>query len=349
MNIVIASYGFLPSVGGVSTNVAVLARAFVDLGHNVTVVTLSPGPTAGYGHAVERNPGPLRLFWLYRTADLVILSNLAVKLIYPLLLLRRTVALRHHSESAFGLSSSWFSLDVIRRDVMSRARHFVTSAYIGGKSGLRHFVVTPPFANPLHLTPGISRPPSERSGALFVGRTEPEKGVLWIIDRWQAIKDTLGVDELRIVGKGSLDELLRSRMTEMPGIRHLGALDLGATAREMGRARYLLVPSLWEEPFGAVALEGVAAGALTILTRRGGLPEAAGSLGFYFDPENDATFLEALRSARSTFEGHLTESDRRDAWEADVLAHVDRFRPEINVRRILGAMASPDAPESESQ
>lgn len=340
MKIVIASHGFLPSVGGVSTNVSVLAKAFVEQGHDVTVATLSPGPTEGYSHKVVRKPGPLRLFKLYWQADLIILSNLAIKLIYPLVFLRRNVALRHHSESAFRLSSSWFSVDVIRRDVMSRAKHFMTSAYIGRKSGMQTFEVTPPFANPLHITTDIRRPPQERHYALFVGRTEPEKGVTWLLDRWPMIREILAVDELRVVGKGSLDAAIKQRVDERAdGVKQLGALTRSETAREMGGARYLFVPSLWEEPFGAVALEGVAAGALTIATNRGGLQEAAGKLGFYFDPDDEVSFRETLRAARDVFESHLAGSEARLAWETRAKDHVAQFAPAINVRKIITAMS----------
>jgi len=340
LKVLIAAHGFLPSIGGVSTHVATQAKSFVAKGHSVTIVTLSPGPVDGYGYRVVRNAGPVQLFSLYRNADLIILSNLAVRLFYPLLLLRRPVALQHHSESAFRLSRSWFSMDLIRRDVMSRATHFMTSAYIGRKSGLKRFEITPPYADPHNITPGIARPPAERNRALFVGRTEPEKGLLWLLDRWPIVRKSLGVDELRIVGTGSLDSEIRDRIDRgLTGIEHLGGLDRSATAQEMASCRYLLVPSLWEEPFGAVALEGIAAGALTILSNRGGLPETTGELGFFYEPGDDASFVEALKRARNTFDSHLASSCQRTEWERAVRDHVDRFNPEVDVERIIQAMA----------
>ena len=62
MKVVIAAYTFLPVVGGVSTTIAILARAFADAGNEVTVVTLSDGPTEGYGYEVIRCPGPPAFF-----------------------------------------------------------------------------------------------------------------------------------------------------------------------------------------------------------------------------------------------------------------------------------------------
>lgn len=341
MKIVIATHGFLPSIGGVSTNVSILARGFVAAGHDVSVVALNAGPSEGYGHAVYRQPDPVTLFRLYREADLLILSNLALKLIYPLLFIRRTFALRHHSESAFRLSKSPLSGDALRRAVLSRARHFMTSAYVGRRSGFSRYVVTHPFANPQHITADIINPPGKRAGALYVGRLEPEKGLFWMLDRWPSIREALGLESLRIVGVGSLAEALKQRIAsgQLPGVKYVGGLQRAETAVEMGRAAYILVPSLWEEPFGAVALEGVAAGGITILTDRGGLPETTGDLGVFFDPDSDSSFGDALKRARALFESHLASDAVRAAYDARVSEHVSQFQPATVVAKIIKEMA----------
>jgi glycosyltransferase involved in cell wall biosynthesis len=340
MNIVIAAHGFLPSIGGVSTTEAILARSFVEAGHDVTVTTLTPGPLDGYGHAVLRNPHPAKLFELYRKADVLIVSNLAIKLIYPLWFLRRSFALRHHSESAFHLSPSLLSLDALRRAVLPRAKHFVTSDFIGRKSGYPRYVVTHPFSNPHHITPEVVLPPAARSGALFVGRFELEKGVRWLLERWSTIRETLGVDTLRLVGRGALAAEMEAAAQSgaYPGLQFVGPLQRAETAKEMGRAAYIITPSLWEEPFGAVALEGVAAGAISLVSNRGGLPEAAGPLGIYFDPDDEQGFKEALQSARGRFESHLASPSQRQEYETQVAAHVAEFRPEVVMRKILKEM-----------
>ncbi|MFC5342761.1 glycosyltransferase family 4 protein [Brevundimonas staleyi] len=341
MRIVLATYDFLPSIGGVATTESVLARAFVDQGHEVTVVTLGEGPVEGYPHAVVRRPGPATLFRLYRDAEVLILSNLAIRLIWPLLILRRPFALRHHSESAFRLSRSPVSADLLRRVVLPRARHFMTSDFIGQRSGFEGYAVTPPFANP-HLTPDRVRPPGERSGLLFVGRMEPEKGLLWLLERWAAVREGLGVERLTLVGNGSLRAAVERRIAggALPDVVSLGPLSFEATAVEMGKAAYLVVPSLWGEPFGAVALEGVAAGAIVLRTDRGGLPEATDDLGVTFDPDDEASVGRALVQARDMFESHRAAPEVRSAYERRVADHVARFRPERVVETILKGMAT---------
>ena len=46
----------------------------------------------------------------------------------------------------------------------------------------------------------------------------------------------------------------------------------------------MVIPSIWEEPFGIVALEGIASCDVVISSNRGGLPEAVGSCGYLIDP-----------------------------------------------------------------
>jgi glycosyltransferase involved in cell wall biosynthesis len=49
----------------------------------------------------------------------------------------------------------------------------------------------------------------------------------------------------------------------------------------------LAVPSLWKEPFGIVALEGMACGCVPLVSDGGGLPEAVGKAGCIFKSGND--------------------------------------------------------------
>jgi glycosyltransferase involved in cell wall biosynthesis len=283
----------------------------------------------------------LLLFKLYLKADVLLLSNTAIRLIYPLLVVRRVFGLQHHSESAFGLSGSPLSLDLLRRAVLPRARHFMTSRFIGSKSGYERYVVTHPFCNSQNFVPEVARPVEQRSGALFVGRLEPEKGIRWLLDRWPRVRSRLGVQSLRIVGSGSiareLEEIADSR--SLSDVCFVGPLSGPETAREMGRAAYILVPSLWEEPFGMVALEGVAAGAIAVLSGRGGLPEAAGDLGFYFDPDDEDEFDRALADARQLLETHLTSPALRNSYEDSVREHLAKFRTQRAVDAILSEMS----------
>lgn len=104
---------------------------------------------------------------------------------------------------------------------------------------------------------------------LFVGRLEAYKGVATLIDAMRAHPNT----RLRIVGDGEERTALEALAGDMHNVTFVGFLQGEALWAEYAGARVLVVPSLWYEPFGLVALEAMARGVPTIVSNRGGLPE----------------------------------------------------------------------------
>jgi glycosyltransferase involved in cell wall biosynthesis len=56
----------------------------------------------------------------------------------------------------------------------------------------------------------------------------------------------------------------------------------------------LVVPSVWQEPFGVVALEAMACGCVPLVSRSGGLPDAAGAAGVVFQPGDSQALAQAI-------------------------------------------------------
>jgi glycosyltransferase involved in cell wall biosynthesis len=87
-------------------------------------------------------------------------------------------------------------------------------------------------------------------------------------------------------------------------IKYVGAVDDSTKNELLGRSAALLMPLLWEEPFGIVMAEALACGTPVIGLRRGSLPEIVqqGVNGFVCDS------VDQMVSAV----GRLAEIDRRD-------------------------------------
>ena len=62
----------------------------------------------------------------------------------------------------------------------------------------------------------------------------------------------------------------------------------------MAQAAVVAVPSRWQEPFGLTALEAMACGAALVTSPRGGLPEVAGDVALYADPDAPGALAAAL-------------------------------------------------------
>lgn len=99
---------------------------------------------------------------------------------------------------------------------------------------------------------------------LFVGRLEPSKGILPLLDAWTCIADEA---ELTLVGDGSLGERIHERVARaaMPPIRILGHLDREGLAAEYARADVFVFPSV-SDPWGLVINEAMASGLPVVTT-----------------------------------------------------------------------------------
>ncbi|KKU49457.1 MAG: Glycosyl transferase group 1 [Parcubacteria group bacterium GW2011_GWA1_47_10] len=104
---------------------------------------------------------------------------------------------------------------------------------------------------------------------------------------------------------------------------HHGEIGMSEKVRLYGKAKALLFPVLWEEPFGLVMIEAMACGTPVIAFRRGAVPEvvADGKTGFIV--ENESQMIEAVKkidqidrtTCRKHVEGHFTNDHMVESLE----------------------------------
>ena len=93
---------------------------------------------------------------------------------------------------------------------------------------------------------------------------------------------------MKIAGDGPDRRALQRQAGAMTNIDFLGAVSRKDVLDYMRRARMVVVPSVWAEPFGLVALEPQGLGTPVIASRIGGLSEVLvhGQTGLYVEPED---------------------------------------------------------------
>ena len=121
--------------------------------------------------------------------------------------------------------------------------------------------VVPPFVHGLDSNARADGPPC----VLFAGRLVEHKGVRDVIEAWRRSRVDL---PLVVAGTGPLREELVAA-----GAQVLGWLDPPALSRVYRRARALLLPSRWQEPFGIAGLEALTMGVPVVAWESGGVAE----------------------------------------------------------------------------
>jgi glycosyltransferase involved in cell wall biosynthesis len=116
------------------------------------------------------------------------------------------------------------------------------------------------------ITPAIGW---DEGYVLYVGQLAEEKGV-WMLLR--AAKNLPQI-KFKLVGCGGEEERMKRAAAALNNVEFVGFVSGEALWSLYRRARCLVVPSLWQEVFGLVALEAMAAGKPVIASNIGGLPE----------------------------------------------------------------------------
>jgi glycosyltransferase involved in cell wall biosynthesis len=126
--------------------------------------------------------------------------------------------------------------------------------------------VVPPFVSGLDRRAEASGPPC----VLFLGRLVEAKGVREAIESWRCSAVDL---PLVIAGTGPLRRELEDLAAKAgrPGLEVLGWVERPRLAGLLRRARALVLPSRWQEPFGIAGLEALSFGVPVVAWESGGV------------------------------------------------------------------------------
>jgi glycosyltransferase involved in cell wall biosynthesis len=173
------------------------------------------------------------------------------------------------------------------------------------------------YVPPLSVLPETDVAPIERRGFVFLGRLVAGKGVDVLLDAYERAALDPERWPLTIFGEGPMRPLLdrNGAQGSRRGVRFGGFVTGADKTRALAGARWLVVPSHWGEPFGLVAHEARSVGVPCIVSRDGGLPEAAGNDALVCPPADAAALAAALRQAAEMTEAEYVARARRTRAE----------------------------------
>jgi glycosyltransferase involved in cell wall biosynthesis len=324
VRILLLSQVFHPTVGGIQSVSRVLAEEFLNLGHDVAVATRTPSTEPdGTSYEIVRQPSILQLLRLAQGADLVIQQHIGLRTVWCGLLARKpTVTVLHMPASNGARVQSWPALltERLKWLVTSRTDLVAVSDFVARSLSIPAEVIPNPYDdNVFRLLPCV-RP---RKDLAFVGRLIPEKGLHVLLRALRKLNLAGQRRTLTVVGDGPQRPELVRLTTDyglVAQVKFVGACQPSEVATILNANNILVVPSVWQEPFGIVALEGLACGCVVVATERGGLPEATGKCGVTVPNDDSDALAQAvagllrnpaqIAELRSRAPGHLLRFTR---------------------------------------
>ncbi len=334
MKILISSHAFAPSIGGIETVGALLAAEFARSGHEVAVVTQTGEESEErFLFRVLRQPSLGELSRVLRWCDIFWQNNLSLRTLWPALFLRAPIVITHQGSYCQRPSG----IDLVQRvkhAVVRRLPSVAISAAVAACFDRRSQIIPNPFDARLFTAgPATTDRPNE---LIFVGRLVAEKGLDTLL---RALERVQGSPRLTIVGAGpelAATQDLAARLELSERVRFAGPQRGADLVTLLQQHQILVVPSRYDEPFGVVALEGIACGCVVVGSSGGGLPEAIGLCGLTF-PNGDVAALAAQ------LEKLRREPNERVRLARNAPAHLARFHPAVIAQAYLDLFHSMQA------
>jgi len=345
VKLLLLTHKFYPNIGGTESNAEFISNVFHDYGFNVHVVTwTSEFGSKNFPYTVIRNPSMLKLISEHRWADIVFENSPVLRLSWPAVLIKRPLMV---------VINTWLDSEDGHNAIISKIKIawlrkantvIAVSEAIRKRSYLRAEVIENAYNDRLFINK--KRIEDRKKAFVFLGRLVSDKGVNIAIEAIYKLRNRVhpSVREygLTIIGDGiEIEQLQRLTNSLQLGdlVNFVGALSGTSLVSVLNEHRFLLVPSVWDEPFGIVALEGMACGCIPFVSASGGLPDAVGDAGVVFNKGDVGHLVDKMvalidnpeleTTIRNNSKMHLMAHSPQEIGEKyrnAVLTTIDKFK-----------------------
>lgn len=329
MKILISSHAFAPSLGGIETVSELLAAEFVRLGHAVTVVTQTPDERRNkFDYDVVRRPSAGRLWRAVKGCDVFWHNNLSLRTAWPALLLGKPLVVTHQGSYCSrprGINPGQRTKHVL----VARTTSVAISSAVAACFKTDSTIIPNPYdARAFANAAAVS---ARDLDLIFLGRLVTEKGLDLLLEAVALLRQRELFPQITVVGPGperSAMEKLAVELQLESQVTFAGPKRGPELVNLLRQHKILVVPSRYDEPFGVVALEGIAAGCVVVGSAGGGLPEAIGPCGLTFPNGNAAALAETLEKL-------FRAPEERQLLRAGAFAHLANFQPALIAEKYL--------------
>jgi glycogen synthase len=330
MKILMMSYAYPPSTGGIETFSSLMRREYVARGHDVRVVTeIAATMPEDAEHRVQRRPSRAQLKEAVAWADVCSVCGVSLRFQIPALLGGKPVAVTHQA---------WQEHDDGTVDARQRLKLFVSrfglniavNSVLARDLKLPAITIPNPLPGEIDLGPEFAARPRD---LVFLGRLVQEKGVAVLLEAVARLHERGCPVTATVIGDGPLRAALENQAAQVKipaSIQFPGRLAPAQSHPILRQHKIMVVPSIYKEAFGIVTLEGLAAGCMTLVSNAGGLPEAAGPAGLTFPMRNSAALADLIEKL-------LADPAAAAPYRSAAPAHLESMRPGNLAERYLAA------------
>lgn len=327
MRILFSSYAFAPGIGGIETVSEILAHEFAAAGHEVRLITETPGARSDAGYKIIRRPNLAKLIVLLRWCDVLFQNNISLRSLLPAVLMKKRAIVVHQTWIR-DVRGQIDSVARLKRALLGAVTNVAISRAIAKDIDRDCLIIPNPYRDDLfRILPGSSR----NKALIFVGRLVSDKGVDLLLRALAILRRDGSEPDLTIVGDGPEAENLSALSRELVlghQVSFVGRKTGEELVRLLNQHRVMVIPSRWAEPFGIVALEGIACGCPGVGSEAGGLPEAIGPCGITFANGNEQSVAAALKRI-------LQEQTLEDSLRGAAPEHLAKFKARTIAQRYL--------------
>ena len=184
--------------------------------------------------------------------------------------------------------------------------------------------------------------PNKQKQIIFVGRIVKEKGVDLFVDSIKEIYNDFKDWDFKIIGSPKLgvnkfDNFSKKIKMNFEGLgkraKMLGFVNSKSLNKIMQKSSIIVIPSIWQEPFGLVAAEAMSNGVAIISSKNGGLPEIIGKNGILIENINAKKITKNLKKFMEN--ENLLKQFQTKSWDNFKLnskiisARLDQYRNEL--------------------
>jgi len=277
------------------TMMEILAEEFTAAGHQVTVVTqVASRAERDHDYDIVRLPSLKSCVQLLRSSDVCLSANVSLRGLGPIAVAGTPLVISH--QAPYGSPGRFAIIPQLKKGVTRFSENICCSQAVQAHIPGRSIVIPNTYRNDIFKEyADVSRD----CDIVFVGRLVSDKGVADLIDALGHLGRAGFRPSLSIVGEGperaaisqKIEKFGLGQQVTLSGAKHGYEL-----ARFIARHRVMAVPSRWAEPFGIVALEGIACGCAVVGTSLGGLPEAIGPCGLTVPNSDAGALAQALKT-----------------------------------------------------